>query len=136
MEENHLEKIAKEVPSSQLANPDTEETKLNLEEFESFIKVFGYDNFNYFNEGKVYQKNKELNLVTSILKLFNEEIKSIDAQTDVKNLSLLKINKKLIVENIHNLNNLLNSLDLKEEKILYKLLGTMIQYLYELRERK
>ena len=136
MEENHLEKIAKEVPSSQLANPDTEETKLNLEEFESFIKVFGYDNFNYFNEGKVYQKNKELNLVTSIFKLFNEEIKSIDAQTDVKNLSLLKINKKLIVENIHNLNNLLNSLDIKEEKILYKLLGTMIQYLYELRERK
>ena len=136
MEENPLEKIAKEVPSSQLANPDTEETKLNLEEFESFIKVFGYDNFNYFNEGKVYQKNKELNLVTSIFKLFNEEIKSIDAQTDVKNLSLLKINKKLIVENIHNLNNLLNSLDIKEEKILYKLLGTMIQYLYELRERK
>lgn len=136
MEQNQLEKIAKEVPATKLGDPKLEESKLNLEEFESFIKVFGYDNFNSFNEGKVYQKNKELNLITSIFKLFNEEIKSIDAKTDVKNLSLLKINKKLIVENIHNLNNLLNSLDIKEEKILYKLLGTMIQYLYELRERK
>jgi|TARA_R100000482_G_scaffold124935_1_gene80103 hypothetical protein len=136
MEQNQLEKIAKEVPPTKLGDPKLEESKLNLEEFESFIKVFGYDNFNSFNEGKVYQKNKELNLITSIFKLFNEEIKSIDAKTDVKNLSLLKINKKLIVENIHNLNNLLNSLDIKEEKILYKLLGTMIQYLYELRERK
>ena len=131
-----LDNYTKEVKPTSLTMEEEVSKDFNIEYIEKFIKELDYEKYNNFISGKVYQKNKELNLYNSITKLLLDNINSIDDNsTDGTNKNLSKLNKKLLIDNLQNLNTLLNNLPIDNIKIFYSLLGTMIQYIYEFEKK-
>ena len=49
---------------------------------------------------------------------------------------LFNTNKKILENNLNSIREIFKIYNLKEDKIFYFLLGTMIQYIYESKERK
>ena len=131
-----LDNYTKEVKPTSLTTEEEVNKDFNIEYIEKFIKELDYEKYNNFISGKVYQKNKELNLYNSITKLLLDNINGIDDNsTDGTNKNLSKLNKKLLIDNLQNLNTLLNNLPIDNIKIFYSLLGTMIQYIYEFEKK-
>lgn len=131
-----LDNYTKEVKPTSLTTEEEVSKDFNIEYIEKFIKELDYEKYNNFISGKVYQKNKELNLYNSITKLLLDNINGIDDNsTDGTNKNLSKLNKKLLIDNLQNLNTLLNNLPIDNIKIFYSLLGTMIQYIYEFEKK-
>lgn len=131
-----LDNYTKEVKPTSLTMEEEVSKDFNIEYIEKFIKELDYEKYNNFISGKVYQKNKELNLYNSITKLLLDNINGIDDNsTDGTNKNLSKLNKKLLIDNLQNLNTLLNNLPIDNIKIFYSLLGTMIQYIYEFEKK-
>ena len=50
--------------------------------------------------------------------------------------SFFNINKKILITNLQNSHEILKMYDIGDEKLLYSLLGTLIQYIYERKERE
>lgn len=133
---SELDNYTKEVKPTSLTLDEDIIKDFDIEYIEKFIKDLDYEKYNNFISGKVYQKNKELNLYNCITKLLLDNINvSEDNSTDSTNKNLSKLNKKLVTDNLQNLNTLLNNLPIDNMKIFYSLLGTMIQYIYEFEKR-
>ena len=133
---SELDNYTKEVKPTSLTLDEDIIKDFDIEYIEKFIKDLDYEKYNNFISGKVYQKNKELNLYNCITKLLLDNINvSEDNFTDSTNKNLSKLNKKLLTDNLQNLNTLLNNLPIDNMKIFYSLLGTMIQYIYEFEKR-
>ena len=133
---SELDNYTKEVKPTSLTLEDDIIKNFDIEYIEKFIKDLDYEKYNNFISGKVYQKNKELNLYNCITKLLLDNINVIeDNSTDSINKNLSKLNKKIVTDNLQNLNTLLNNLPIDNMKIFYSLLGTMIQYIYEFEKR-
>ena len=132
-----LEKITTEKQASETTIINNNFEKLDIKAIEKYLKNISFENYEHYNKGKVYQKNKELNLVQYFFKLLMQEInkESTNNESDINNIVISRLNKKMVVDNLSGLNSVLSNFNLNNEKILYILLGTIIQYIYELEEK-
>lgn len=134
---SELDKITTEKQASETTIINETNNKLDINQIEKYIKSISFDNYENYNKGKVYQKNKELNLVQYFFKLLMQEInkENTNNESDINNIVISRLNKKMVIDNISGLNSILSNFNLNDEKILYILLGTIIQYIYELEEK-
>ena len=126
----NLDSITNEVKSG-FQEPEKEE-KINLDEIYDFLIPDDVDNKNSLLSGRVYQKNKNIDFLDTFFKLLEEEINKIETKNnrDADN-TFFNLNKKILYNNMYNIKEIVKQYNLNEERILYFLLGTVIQYIYE-----
>jgi hypothetical protein len=127
---SELEKVIKEVKNGFQVEGSKKE--INIDDVVAFFTGEGIDNKNQINTGRVYQKNKEIKLIDNIFKILEEEIKKIETKNnkDLDN-SFFNLNKKILSTNMYNLKEIINLYDIDEKKIIYFLIGTVIQSIYD-----
>ena len=134
---SELEDKTKQVSATSIDSIVKEKVNFNIDDFDSIIKILDIEKYDYYKKGKVYQKNKDLKIIQAIIKSFINEVNEIELDDkNTNNIILSKLNKKLIIEQLNGLHSLLTNINLKEDKLLYTLLGTMIQYIYEQYEKE
>ena len=82
--------------------------------------------------GRVFQKNKKLKFIDNFFKLIEEEINKLETKNN-KDLdaSFFNLNKKILSNNFYNLKEIINLYNIDEERILYFIIGTLIQSIYD-----
>lgn len=131
-----FEKHAVEVESNSLKE-DNKKDEIFFNDVLEFFNTGNKENDNALLDGLVYQKNKDIKFIDNIFKLLKENVNNIKSKNnaDYDNF-LFNTNKKILSNNIDHINSIIKNYDIKEEKILYFILGTLIQYIYEFKERK
>ena len=131
-----FEKHAVEVESNSLKQ-DNKKDEIFFNDVLEFFNTGNKENDNALLDGLVYQKNKDIKFIDNIFKLLKENVNNIKSKNnaDYDNF-LFNTNKKILSNNIDHINSIIKNYDIKEEKILYFILGTLIQYIYEFKERK
>lgn len=131
-----IEKLTNNIPSSTL----TSQVEVNEFPFDA-IKLalkdsLEMDNYDAFIQGMVKQKN---NKKVDILKVFLESlyngVNDINSKHTGDDKSFFNINKKILITNLQNSHEILKMYGIGDDKLLYSLLGTLIQYIYERNER-
>ena len=127
---SELEKVVKEVKNG--FQVEVSKKEITIDDIVAFFTGEGIDNKNQINTGRVYQKNKEIKLIDNIFKILEEEIKKIETKNnkDLDN-SFFNLNKKILSTNMYNLKEIINLYDIDEKKIIYFLIGTVIQSIYD-----
>ena len=145
--DSNYDKHFKDVKPTSFSS-DKKEDKISINELIDFFKdgnfVYNddagkedgnFENYQEFNNGLVYQKNKDIKLVEQFFKLLIEEADKI--QSKAKNTDdniLFKNNKKILITNLNFIRETFNQYGINESRMLYFLLGTFIQYIYEQRK--
>tara|TARA_R110000850_G_scaffold17269_10_gene53296 strand:- start:2342 stop:2746 length:405 start_codon:yes stop_codon:yes gene_type:complete len=132
--DSNYDKHFKEVKPTSFSE-EKKEVNITLNELINFFKDGNFENYQELNNGLVYQKNKDLKLVEQFFKLLIEEADKV--QSKAKNTEdniLFKNNKKILVTNLNFIRETFNQYGINESRILYFLLGTFIQYIYEQRK--
>lgn len=126
----NLDSITNEVKNG-FQEPENKE-KINLDDIYDFLIPDNADNKNSLLSGRVYQKNKNIEFLDTFFKLLEEEINKIETKNnrDADN-TFFNLNKKILFNNMYNIKEIVKQYNLNEERILYFLLGTVIQYIYE-----
>ena len=126
----NLDSITNEVKNG-FQEPKKEQ-KINLDDIYDFLIPDNTDNKNSLLSGRVYQKNKNIEFLDTFFKLLEEEINKIETKNnrDADN-TFFNLNKKILYNNMYNIKEIVKQYNLNEERILYFLLGTVIQYIYE-----
>ena len=128
---NNLDNITKEVPSSTLQN-DEVKNKISIEEIVDFFTNKDNLKNTQLVAGRVFQKNKKLKFIDNFFKLIEEEINKLETKNN-KDLdaSFFNLNKKILSNNFYNLKEIINLYNIDEERILYFIIGTLIQSIYD-----
>jgi len=128
---NELEKLTKEVNQDGFIK-NKEVNKIDIDDIVNFFTDDNFDNKSRVIAGRVFQKNKKNDTIETFFKLIEGEIKKIESKNnkDPDN-SFFNLNKKILSNNIYNLKEIIRTYDIDNEKILYFLIGTLIQYVYE-----
>jgi hypothetical protein len=132
--DSNYDKHFKDVKPTSFSS-DKKEDKISINELIDFFKDGNFENYQEFNNGLVYQKNKDIKLVEQFFKLLIEEADKI--QSKAKNTDdniLFKNNKKILITNLNFIRETFNQYGINESRMLYFLLGTFIQYIYEQRK--
>jgi len=132
--DSNYDKHFKDVKPTSFSS-DKKEDKITINELIDFFKDGNFENYQEFNNGLVYQKNKDIKLVEQFFKLLIEEADKI--QSKAKNTDdniLFKNNKKILITNLNFIRETFNQYGINESRMLYFLLGTFIQYIYEQRK--
>jgi uncharacterized protein (UPF0305 family) len=126
----NLDSITNEVKNG-FQEPEKGE-KINLDDIYDFLVPDNANNKNSLLSGRVYQKNKNIQFLDTFFKLLEEEINKIETKNnrDADN-TFFNLNKKILYNNMYNIKEIVKQYNLNEERILYFLLGTVIQYIYE-----
>lgn len=126
----NLDSITNEVKNG-FQEPKKEE-KINLDDIYNFLTPDNTDNKNSLLSGRVYQKNKNIEFLDTFFKLLEEEINKIETKNNRDaDSTFFNLNKKILYNNMYNIKEIVKQYNLNEERILYFLLGTVIQYIYE-----
>lgn len=95
------------------------------------------DNYDAFIQGMVKQKNiKKVDILKTFFESLYNEVNGINSKHTGEDKSFFNINKKILITNLQNSHEILKMYDIGDEKLLYSLLGTLIQYIYERKERE
>ena len=126
----HINKIIKEVPNG--FNKPEIEKEITSEEINNFFKQDGIEKEKQILSGRVYQKNKKLKSFETFFKLLEEEVSKIESKNnkDLDN-SFFNLNKKILSSNLYNIKEIINLYDIDEDRIIYFLIGTLIQSIYD-----
>ncbi len=126
----NLDSITNEVKNG-FPEPEKIE-KINLDDIVNFISPDNPDIKNSLVSGRVFQTNKNMQYLDTLFKLLEEEIGKIETKNnrDADN-TFFNLNKKMLFNNMHNMKEIIKHYNINEERILYFLLGTVIQYIYE-----
>lgn len=129
----NLDSITNEVKNG-FPEPEKIE-KINLDDIVNFISPDNPDIKNSLVSGRVFQTNKNMQYLDTLFKLLEEEIGKIETKNnrDADN-TFFNLNKKMLFNNMHNMKEIIKHYNINEERILYFLLGTVIQYIYESRK--
>jgi hypothetical protein len=98
--DSNYDKHFKDVKPTSFSS-DKKEDKISINELIDFFKDGNFENYQEFNNGLVYQKNKDIKLVEQFFKLLIEEADKI--QSKAKNTDdniLFKNNKKILFEKL------------------------------------
>lgn len=134
---NELEKHTAVKPSSTLM-PQVEVNKFPFNEIKLALKdSLEMDNYDAFIQGMVKQKNiKKVDILKTFFESLYNEVNDINSKHTGEDKSFFNINKKILITNLQNSHEILKMYDIGDEKLLYSLLGTLIQYIYERKERE
>ena len=129
----NLDSITNEVKNG-FPEPEKNE-KNNLDDIVNFLSPDNPDVKNSLVSGRVFQTNKNMQYLDTLFKLLEEEIGKIETKNnrDADN-TFFNLNKKMLFNNMHNMKEIIKHYNINEERILYFLLGTVIQYIYESRK--
>ena len=129
----NLDSITNEVKNG-FPEPEKIE-KINLDDIVNFLSPDNPDIKNSLVSGRVFQTNKNMQYLDTLFKLLEEEIGKIETKNnrDADN-TFFNLNKKMLFNNMHNMKEIIKHYNINEERILYFLLGTVIQYIYESRK--
>ena len=127
-----LENITTEVPNGFVEKK--EEKIISIDEVISFFTENDAEKNSIILAGRVFQKNKKIKIVENLFKLLEEEIKKMESKNnkDLDN-AFFNLNKKIVSTNLYNIKEIMNQYNIDESRIIYFLLGTLIQYIYESR---
>jgi uncharacterized protein (UPF0305 family) len=110
---------------------------ISLDDVIEFLKGNNFEDNQNIDAGLIYQKNKDLRFIDNFFKSIISQIQEMQSKDNNKSDKFLfNTNKKILENNLNSIREIFKIYDLKEEKIFYFLLGTMIQYIYESKERK
>ena len=125
-----LENITTEVPNGFVEKK--EEKIISIDEVISFFTENDAEKNSIILAGRVFQKNKKIKIVENLFKLLEEEIKKMESKNnkDLDN-AFFNLNKKIISTNLYNIKEIMNQYNIDESRIIYFLLGTLIQYIYD-----
>ena len=125
-----LENITTEVPNGFVEKK--EEKIISIDEVISFFTENDAEKNSIILAGRVFQKNKKIKIVENLFKLLEEEIKKMESKNnkDLDN-AFFNLNKKIISTNLYNIKEIMNQYNIDESRIIYFLLGTLIQYMYD-----
>ena len=134
---NELEKHTAVKPSSTLTT-QVEVNKFPFNEIKLALKdSLEMDNYDAFIQGMVKQKNiKKVGILKTFFESLDNEVNDINSKHTGEDKSFFNINKKILITNLQNSHEILKMYDIGDEKLLYSLLGTLIQYIYERKERE
>ncbi len=134
MQDNY-DKHFKEVKNS--FSLEQKKENISLDDIIEFLKGNNFEDNQNIDAGLIYQKNKDLSFIDSFFKSIISQIQEMQSKDNNKSDKFLfNTNKKILENNLNSIREIFKIYDLKEEKIFYFLLGTMIQYIYESKERK
>ena len=125
-----LENITTEVPNGFVEKK--EEKIISIDEVISFFTENDAEKNSIILAGRVFQKNKKIKIVENLFKLLEEEIKKMESKNnkDLDN-AFFNLNKKIVSTNLYNIKEIMNQYNIDESRIIYFLLGTLIQYIYD-----
>lgn len=125
-----LENITTEVPNGFVEKK--EEKTISIDEVISFFTENDAEKNSVILAGRVFQKNKKIKIVENLFKLLEEEIKKMESKNnkDLDN-AFFNLNKKIVSTNLYNIKEIMNQYNIDESRIIYFLLGTLIQYIYD-----
>lgn len=131
-----LEKITKEIPSSTLFTTEKENI-FPFNEITAYLKQsLDIDDYNTFVKGMVKQKNnKRIDILKIFLELVCNDVNEINSIQTNGDKSFFNVNKKILLSNLQNSYEILKMYNVCGDKILYTLLGTLIQYIYETKQK-
>ena len=128
---NNLDKLTKEVKPNNFIEKNSE-NNLNIDDIIEFFLDNDVDNKSSLVAGRVYQKNKKNDIIETLFKLIEGEIKKIESKNNKdSDISFFNLNKKILFNNIYNLKEIIKTYDIDDKKISYFIIGTLIQYVYE-----
>ena len=133
---SELEKVTTEVESTPLKDVP----KINEFPFDqikaSLKESLKMEEFNAIQQGLVKQKNnKEIDIIKTFLELIYNDVNEINSKQTGVDKIFFNINKKILISNLQNSHEILKLYKLNDDKLLYTLLGTLIQYMYERRRK-
>jgi len=133
---SEIEKVTTDVESSSLK----EIPKINEFPFDqiktSLKESLKTDEFDAVQQGLVKQKNnKEIDILKTFLELIYNDVNEINSKHTGDDKIFFNINKKILISNLQNSHEILKMYKLNDDKLLYTLLGTLIQYMYERRRK-
>ena len=133
---SELEKVTTGVESSSLKCIPAN-TELPFDQIKASLKEsLKMDEFDAFQQGLVKQKNnKEIDILKTFLELIYNDINEINSKQTGDDKIFFNINKKILVSNLQNSHEILKLYKLNDDKLLYTLLGTLIQYIHERRRK-
>ena len=125
-----LDKVIKNVPNG--FNTVETNKDITIDDVVKFFTKNDIEKNNQITTGRVYQKNKELKLINNIFKILEEEINKIETKNnkDLDN-SFFNLNKKILSSNMYNIKEIINLYNIDEKRIIYFLIGTVIQSIYD-----
>ena len=131
-----IEKITNNIPSSTLTS-QVEVNKFPFDELKLALKdSLEMDNYDAFIQGMVKQKNnKKVDILKVFLESLYNDVNDINSKHTGDDKSFFNINKKILITNLQNSHEILKMYGIGDDKLLYSLLGTLIQYIYERNER-
>ena len=131
-----IEKITNNIPSSTLTS-QVEVNKFPFDELKLALKdSLEMDNYDAFIQGMVKQKNnKKVDILKVFLESLYNDVNGINSKHTGDDKSFFNINKKILITNLQNSHEILKMYGIGDDKLLYSLLGTLIQYIYERNER-
>lgn len=133
---SELEKVTTEVEGSSLIHV----AKINEFPFDqiraSLKESLKIEEFDAVEQGLVKQKNnKEIDILKTFLELIYNDVNEINSKHTGDDKIFFNINKKILISNLQNSHEILKMYKLNDDKLLYTLLGTLIQYMYERRRK-
>ena len=129
-----LDKITKE------KNPTDyyveEKKEISIDDVITFFTNLDIDKKDQILSGRVFQKNKKSKPIETIFKLIEEEIYKFESKNN-KDLdkSFFNINKKILSSNLYNIKEIINLYNIDENRIINFLIGTLIQSIYDEKDR-
>lgn len=128
---NELDKLTKEIQPNKFIHSN-DNNKLDVNDIVEFFIDNNIENKSSLVAGRVYQKNKKNDIIETIFKLIEEEIKKMESKNNKdSDASFFNLNKKILSNNVYNLKEIIRTYDIDVEKISYFIIGTLIQYVYE-----
>lgn len=123
-------KIIKEVPNG-FDRPEIKK-EIASEDIINFFKQDDNEKEKQILSGRVYQKNKKLKSFETFFKLLEEEVSKIESKNnkDLDN-SFFNLNKKILSSNLYNIKEIINLYNIDEDRLIYFLIGTLIQSIYD-----
>lgn len=123
-------KIIKEVPNG-FDRPEIKK-EIASEDIINFFKQADNEKEKQILSGRVYQKNKKLKSFETFFKLLEEEVSKIESKNnkDLDN-SFFNLNKKILSSNLYNIKEIINLYNIDEDRLIYFLIGTLIQSIYD-----
>ena len=133
---SELKKVTTEVESTSLKGV-SKNNEFPFEQIKASLKEsLKMEEFDAIQQGLVKQKNiKEIDILKTFLELIYNDINEINSKQTGDDKIFFNINKKILVSNLQNSHEILKLYKLNDDKLLYTLLGTLIQYMYERRRK-
>ena len=127
----NLNDITTEVVNSSYGKPPVP-ADLSLDKLKDYVKSCStLDEYNAFIDGTVKVKNiKQLDIVKCLFDLICNDVNEINSKHLGDDKTFINTNKKILLTTLQYTHETLKTYNIDDKKILYHILGTVIQYIY------